>query len=214
MAPPPTAAISRIKNAVNGVLGPQIQDLGIHSCRKERDRSGNPLPGNEWSQHAWSHAWDFRVPASFRNNVNSILDRHPDVRWYKDYGDGQYHVDAKPKMTGTPPCAGGSGSNTPDVLNPPQDDGTAQVPVGPTPEGMEDRPGGVREGSLADAATGPLASASDVLEALGDPDTWGRVLLVVAGLVALIVGALILVRDLIPSGRLAGIAAGALKGAA
>lgn len=215
-----TAAVARFRADVRRRWGPVITDLGDHSCRRERNRDGSPVPGNEWSQHAYcddhgcGNAWDFRVPVGVKDDVHAMLDAHPDVRYVLDYGEGQFHVDGVPKMTGTPSCAGGGGANeTPDVLDPPQEDGTAQVPIGPTPPGMEDIDAGIREGSLADKAAGPLDEAADVLAALGDPDTWGRVLLVVGGLVAMVLGGIILMRDLIPTGRLAGAAAGAVEGA-
>lgn len=204
-----TAAVESFRADVRAALGPVITDLGVENCRQKRTRSGETLDG--WSQHAWGNAWDFRVPPSYIDNVKSILDGHPAVAGYIDYGDGQFHVDGAPRRTGTPPCAGGTSS--PDVLDPPTEGGTAEVPVGPTPPGMEDREAGIREGSAADKALGPLAAAKDVLAALGDPSTWGRVLLVIAGLAALAIGAVILVRDLIPAGRLAGAAAGAVEGA-
>lgn len=220
-----TRGVEAFRADVRARWGPVITDLGTHNCRRERNRDGSPVAGNEWSQHAYcddmgcGNAWDFRVPASVKDEVHAFLDSHPAVRYVIDYGDGQFHVDAKPKMTGTPSCAGGgggqpgTGSDTPDVLNPPTEGGTAKVPAGPTPPGMEDIESGIREGSAADKALSPLDSAKDVLAALGDPSTWGRVLLVVAGLAALAIGAVILVRDLIPAGRLAGAAAGAVEGA-
>lgn len=207
-----TASVERFRADVRARWGPVITDLGTENCRRERNRDGSPVAGNEWSQHAWGNAWDFRVPAGIKDDVHAYLDSHPSVGYVLDYGDGQFHIDGTPKRTGTPPCAGGS-SDTPDVLDPPTEGGTAEVPVGPTPPGMEDREAGIREGSAADKALGPLAAAKDVLAALGDPSTWGRVLLVVAGLAALAFGAAILIRDLIPAGRLAGAAAGAVEGA-
>lgn len=213
-----TAGVEAFRADVRARWGPVISDLGTHSCRKERNRDGSPVPGDEWSQHSYcdnvgcGNAWDFRVPAGVKDEVHAFLDSHPAVRYVLDYGDGQFHVDAKPKMTGTPACAGGS-SSTPDVLDPPTEGGTAEVPVGPTPPGMEDREGGIREGSVADKAAGPLDEAGDLLSALGEAETWGRVLLVVGGVIALVLGGMILVRDLIPAGKLAGAAAGAAQGA-
>lgn len=164
--------------------GPAIRDLGVQNCRKKLDRQGNQI-GDEWSQHSWGNAWDFRVPPGLRDQLNVLLDQHPAVAWYRDYGDGQYHVDGEPVMTGTPPCAGGA--DPPD--KPAPDPGTGTNPSD-QPDSLPERIGGA-------------------VETLTSRQTWTRVLLVVLGAAGLLVAVLLLMRDIVPVERIAGIAADA-----
>lgn len=205
---PTTAAIRQIKRDVRARFV-VVEDSGTFDCRKKRNLAGETIGG--WSQHAWGNAWDVTLEPA--DAAKRYLEDHPKVVRVIDYrprGGSHFHIDGAPEQSGTPPCAQAGGeSDSPPVMNPPRDDDTARVPVGPTPPGMEDREGGIREGSAADRALSPLQSASDVLDALGDPDTWKRVLWALGGLVALVAAIVILAGDLLPSGRAARAVAGA-----
>lgn len=218
----PTEAISRTRSVIEREIGSvAITDLGVHSCRRKRKRSGESFNG--WSQHAWGNAWDMRVLSELRPQVNTTLQRlkrRGVVAGWIDYGDGQYHIDGNPRRDpdSTPPCAGGSDSDsdseTPPVLSIPRDDDTAQVPTDDEPpEGFKHIGGGVREGSPADKAiesAKALGNIGEFVSTLGDADTWKRVLWAVGGLLALVVAAVMLGLDLLPAGRVAGAVKGAV----
>lgn len=225
----PTAPITQTRRRILSEFGGVVQDLGVHSCRKKRKRDGTTFDG--YSEHAWGNAWDGRVPSSLKDAVFQRFDQlkaQGVLAVVIDYGDGQFHVAGSPLMNPNedriPPCAGGSdpggqpGTGTPDVLNPPTEGGTAKVPVGPTPPGMEDRPAGIREGSAADKARDTVSGLTELIPVVGrfvaklsEGETWMRAGWAIGGLVLVVLGLILLSRDLI-AGTITGAARSALSG--
>lgn len=215
-----TASVDALRRAIIREVGSgAIRDLGVFDCRKKRRRDGTIIGG--WSEHAWANAWDFRVDAGLRPTVNATLRRLKaagTVAGWIDYGDGQYHVAGSPRRStsgSVPPCAGGKASrgDPPPVLQLPSREATAGVP-GPGERPGRTQPGGIRSGSPAsrvrDRIVEPVSglvdaaeTASEALGALTAPDLWARVAWGVLGLLALVVGAAMLVVDLAPAGRIA-----------
>lgn len=183
---------------------PQATDLGIYNCRPIR---GDYAQSDDWSQHAWGNAVDRGHP-----DPNVLRDMYEWAQQMQRRGtlpigrhDGailiypgeSIHIEG-PQRTGVPPCAGGSSDggssdgDSPDVLNPPTEGGTAKVPVGPTPPGMEDR----------DASAGPLDRITSALDAIDSAlntatsrTVWLSVLQAVGGLVLIVVGVVIVGKE-------------------
>lgn len=96
---------------------PQIKDLGVFNCRPKNNKPGNP-----WSKHAWSEAWDIgtlwypRTPhftlldqvaqylADNRQRLRIIL-----ILWRSASHWDHIHVEVAPYRgrDEVPPCAGG-----------------------------------------------------------------------------------------------------------
>lgn len=171
---------------------PRATDLGIYNCRPIR---GAYAEGDDWSEHAWGNAVDRGHP-----DPSVLQDMYDWAQQARRRGtlpigghDGaillypsqSIHIEG-PQHTGLPPCAGGP--NPPDVLNPPRDDGTAEVPGPGSPSDTE-----TREASAGplDRVTGALDAAQGALSTLTDTATWLRVLQAVGGLVLAVVGTVI-----------------------
>lgn len=174
---------------------PQATDLGIYSCRPIR---GEYAQSDDWSQHAWGNALDRGHPdpsvlqdmhnwaQQARRRGTLPIGRHDGAILL--YPGQSIHIEG-PEQTGLPPCAGGP--TPPDVLNPPRDDGTAEVPGPGSPSDTETIGGGIRADSPLDRVTGALDAVQGALSTVTDAGTWLRVLQAVGGLVLVVVGVVI-----------------------
>lgn len=107
-----TPAVAKIRAAVEQRF-PEVTNLGVDSCR--------PIAGSStWSQHSYGNAWDIGGPTALLDEVYRWLTLNRatlpigGICW-KDRGgcdprthQDHIHVEGRPKLDGTPPCAGGS----------------------------------------------------------------------------------------------------------
>lgn len=189
MATPPIAAL----NADIFRRFPGTRSMGIDNCRPV---TGNP---NVWSQHAWGNALDIGVPdratgdrvAAYLRGGMGRLNLSEVIWWVKDHYD-HVHVSGAPKMSGTPPCAGGR-ALTP--MGTDKDTSGGFDLVGAAAGGSMFGVVGALIGGLT-AANSPVDVAKTGLALLFSGETWLRVMWAVGGAVALGAGVVWLARDL------------------
>lgn len=198
-----TPEAAQIADALDAQF-PGATDLGIFDCRRVRDLDGNY--GDAWSQHAWGNA-----VGRGHSSATVVAAMHEWLQRQRRAGtlpigshDGailhypasHVHVEG-PQRTGTPPCAGGS--SPPDVLNPPQDDGTAEVPGPGSPQGTETRESASGPlGGLWDILTridDALDATSSALATVTDAAVWLRVLQAAVGIVLAVTGIIMVGSD-------------------
>lgn len=202
----PTAAVLRAQREVTSRF-PGVVDMGVVSRRKI---AGSDPP--RWSQHAYGNAWDIGGPAATREAVYRFLasnrtrlgianlcyqDRGPcNAAAHQDH----VHVDFHPTRRGTPPASGdvgsgdaGAGSGDAGGEESWRDDLDQQLDDMYGPDGT---PGlGIGFGSgmgLGDLISG----AAGAVQKLTDVEFWKAAAWVLGGIVAIVAGFAILLRDL------------------
>lgn len=125
---PPSTATASIRRVWNEVYErwPNTASLGVSCCRRIGADACNPaLPGGDWSQHAWSNAWDIDHTTLTLDKIAAFLRSATmapyvaEVLWRVPDHYGHIHVSGRPKRTGVPPCAVGvvgGGVTTPSEL--------------------------------------------------------------------------------------------------
>lgn len=208
-----TPNLAAIVQAVNAAV-PGLR-VEVSSCRSI---AGTNPP--RWSQHAYDNAADLFGSAADLERAFRFLDgRRATLNIYELCYRGRggcttphndhLHVSAHPKGTGTPPCAGGTS-------RPPTGGGVTVSPVilPPTPfVGPLDELVGKAD-EIGDDLQAVRRYLRLLLRWLSQPSSWRRVGLVAAGVLLVVIGVWLIIRDTAAGDAIGGAIGAAVGGPA